>query len=143
MTTLRRRAQNQTLRHRGREGGPLYRSRKLLLCAHETVNAAAETKLLSLLEAGDPRGEARDAWHAVEALRGIYDISDPELGKITVDQLADEFCDPCLPKEVNRLRRTLARWRTQISNWHRARVANAATETADNPIKRVKRAAFE
>ncbi|MCY3850959.1 MAG: transposase [Acidimicrobiaceae bacterium] len=60
---VRRRVQNQTLRHRGREHDPLYRSRKLLLCAHETINTAAEAKLLNLLEAGDPHGEARNAWH--------------------------------------------------------------------------------
>jgi len=89
---VRRRVQNQTLGHRGRKGDPLYRSRKLLLCAHNNIaDAAGETKLLSLLEAGDPHGEARNAWHAKETLRGIYDISDPELGKITVDQLAVEF----------------------------------------------------
>ncbi|MCY3850958.1 MAG: transposase [Acidimicrobiaceae bacterium] len=75
-------------------------------------------------------------------MRGIYDISDPELGKTTVDQLATEFQDPYLPKEVNRLGRTIWRRRTQISNWHHARVSNAATEAADNLIKRVKRAAF-
>ena len=34
------------------------------------------------------------------------------------------------------------RWRTQISNWHAARVTNAATEAANNLAKRVKRAAF-
>ena len=34
------------------------------------------------------------------------------------------------------------RWSTQIANWHHARVTNAATEAADNLIKRVKRVAF-
>ena len=34
------------------------------------------------------------------------------------------------------------RWRHQIANWHAARVTNAATEAANNLIKRVKRAAF-
>ena len=41
-----------------------------------------------------------------------------------------------------RLGRTLWRWRTQIANWHAARVTNAATEAANNLIKRVKRVAF-
>ena len=52
-----------------------------------------------------------------------------------------------MPEEINRLGRTITTWRTQISNWHAARVTNAPTEaalqiTANNLIKRVKRAAF-
>ena len=57
-------------------------------------------------------------------------------------QLACDLQDPGLPPETNRLGRTLSSWRTQISNWHAARVTNAATEAANNLIKRVKRAAF-
>ena len=44
-----------------------------------------------------------------------------------------------MPEEINRLGRTIATWRTQISNWHAARVTNAPTEAANNLIKRVKR----
>ena len=139
---VRRRVQNQTLGHRGHKHDPLYRVRKLLLSGHERVTESGETKLLSLLAEGDPRGEVRNAWHAKETLRGIYSINDPELGTATVEQLAREFQDPYLPSEINRLGRILWRWRTQISNWHTARVSNAATEAANNLIKRVKRAAF-
>ena len=139
---VRRRVQNQTLGHRGHKHDPLYRVRKLLLSGHERVTQSGETKLLRLLEAGDPRGEVRNAWHANQTLRGIYSIDDPELGAVTVEQLAIEFQDPYLPLEVNRLGRTLWRWRTQIANWHTARVSNAATEAADNLIKRVKRVGF-
>ena len=59
-----------------------------------------------------------------------------------MDQLADDFQEPGMPEEINRLGRTIATWRTQIANWHTARVSNAATEAANNLIKRVKRAAF-
>ena len=95
----RRRAQNQTLRHRGREGGPLYRSRKLLLCAHETVNAAAETKLLSLLEAGDPRGEARDAWHAKETCAGSTTSQTPNSARSPSISSLTSSATPAFPKK--------------------------------------------
>ena len=108
----------------------------------ERIGDNGQVKLRGLLEAGDPHGEVRNAWHAKETLRGIYDITDPKRGAETVEQLADEFCDPYLPEEINRLGRTLWRWRTQIANWHTAKVTNAATEAANNLIKRVKRAAF-
>ena len=65
---------------------------------------------------------------AEETLRSIYDIDDADTGAATVEQLACDLQDPGLPPEVNRLGRTLWTWRTQISNWHTARVANAATE---------------
>ncbi len=139
---VRRRVQNQTLGHRGRKHDPLYASRKLLLTGHERISETGEDRLRGLLESGDPHGEVRNAWHANQTLRGIYDIADPDLGAKTVDQLAVEFQDSFLPVEVNRLGRTLARWSTQIANWHHARVSNAASEAANNLIKRVKRVGF-
>ena len=112
------------------------------MSASENITDSGRTRLRGLLEAGDPYGEVRDAWHAKETLRAVYDITDADLGAATVDQLAADLQDPGLPPEVNRLGRTLWRWRAQISNWHTAQVTNAATEAANNLIKRVKRAAF-
>jgi Transposase len=43
---------------------------------------------------------------------------------------------------VNRLGRTLGRWRHQIAAWHKAHVTNGPTEAVNNLIKRVKRIAF-
>ncbi len=138
----RRRVQQQTLGHRGRKHDPLYRARKLLVSASEKITDAGRVRLRGLLDAGDSYGEVRDAWHAKETLRSIYDIDDTEVGAATVEQLASDLQDPGMPPEVNRLGRTIERWRHQISNWHTARVTNAAAEAANNLIKRVKRAAF-
>ncbi len=60
----RRRVQNETLGHRGRKHDPLYRSRRLLVRADERLDDHGRTKLLGLLDAGDPRSEVRTAWHA-------------------------------------------------------------------------------
>ena len=51
-------------------------------------------------------------------------------GAATVDQVTADFQEPGMPEEINRLGRTLWRWRAQISNWHAARVTNAPTEAA-------------
>ena len=88
---VRRRVQNQTMGHRGRKDDPLYRARKLLVSGSEKITDNGWTKLTGLLEAGDPHGEVRNAWHANQTLRGIYKITDPKLGAATVTQLADEF----------------------------------------------------
>jgi hypothetical protein len=60
----RRRVQNETVGHRGRKDDALYRARRLLTKAHERLDERGDTTLRGLLEAGDPRGEVRMAWHA-------------------------------------------------------------------------------
>ena len=61
---VRRRVQNETLGHRGRKDDPLYRIRRLLTAAHERISDRGQTRLRGLLDAGDPYGEVRTAWHA-------------------------------------------------------------------------------
>ena len=112
------------------------------MSASENITENGHAKLRGLPDAGDPHGDARDARHAKETLRSIYDIPSAEVGVATVNQLAADLQDPAMPAEINRLGRTLWHWRHQIANWHAARVTNAPTEAANNLIKRVKRAAF-
>lgn len=138
----RRRVQNETLGHRGRKDDPLYRIRKLMTIAHERLDDEADAKLRGLLEAGDPRGEVRMAWHSKEVVRSIYEITDPELAAEFVTQLGIDLQDVSCPPEVQRFGRTITRWRHQISAWHRARFTNGPTEAVNNLVKRVKRVAF-
>ena len=138
----RRRVQNDTLGHRGRKSDPLYRARRLLTKAHERLDDGGESKLLGLLAAGDPHGEVREAWHAKEIIRSIYDIGDPALAEEFVCELAIDLQDRSRPIEVRSLGRTLARWFTEITNWHRAFVSNGPTEAVNNLIKRIKRIGF-
>ena len=74
---VRRRTQNETTGGRGTKDDPLHRIRRLLIKAAERVTERGRSKLVGLLAAGDPRGEARDAWHAKETLRGVYRIDSP------------------------------------------------------------------
>ena len=139
---VRRRVQNDTLGHRGRKDDPLYRIRRLLLAAHERLGDTADAKLRGLLAAGDPRGEVRLAWHAKETLRGLYDITSPQLAGEYLTELAENLTDSDCPPELRRLGRTLSRWHTQIVNWHRSHLTNGPTEAINNLIKRVKRVAY-
>ncbi|MDE0170371.1 MAG: ISL3 family transposase [bacterium] len=139
---VRRRIQNETLGHRGRKGDPLYRIRRLLTAASERISDRGQTRLRGLLDAGDPHGEVRTAWHAKETVRGIYDIDSPALALRYTLQLADDLQDESCPPEVNKLGRTIARWCPQITNWHISKVTNGPTEALNNLIKRIKRAAF-
>jgi transposase len=139
---VRRRVQNETLGHRGRKHDPLYRSRRLLTRADERLDDRGRTKLLGLLDAGDPRHEVRTAWHAKEVVRSIYDHHDPDLALEFVGRLGGDLQDDSCPPEVRQLGRTITRWRHQIAAWHHAQVSNGPTEALNNLIKRVKRVAF-
>jgi len=139
---VRRRVQNETLGHRGRRDDPLYRSRRLLTRADERLNDAGRSKLVGLLEAGDPKGEVRTAWHAKEVVRSIYEHTDPDLAVEFVTRLGADLQDESCPPEVRQLGRTITKWRSEISAWHRAHVSNGPTEAANNLIKVVKRIAF-
>jgi hypothetical protein len=103
---------------------------------------AVEAKLLGLLDAGDPRGEVRTAWHANEVVRQVDDQHDPDLALEFVTRLGHDLQDQDCPPEVRQLGRTIVRWREQIAAWHRAHVSNGPTEAANNLIKRVKRVAL-
>jgi transposase len=138
----RRRVQNETLGHRGHRNDPLYRCRRLLTKADERLDERGRAKLLGLLDAGDPRGEVRTAWHAKEVVRSIYEITDLGLAGEFVDRLAADLQDRSCPPEVRQLGRTLRKWRDQIVAWHRAHVSNGPTEAVNNLIKRIKRVGF-
>ena len=139
---VRRRVQNETLGHRGRKNDPLYRGRRLLTMAQERLSEDGKTKLLNLLEAGDPKGEVATAWHAKEAVRELYSHQDQPLALRWLDELSADLADGMRPSEVRSLGRTLKRWRSEITAWHACHFTNGPTEAMNNLIKRVKRVAF-
>jgi transposase len=140
---VRRRVQNETLGHRGRKTDPLYRCRRLLTKADERLDDRGRTRLLGLLDAGDPHGEVRIAWHAKDVVRSVFDpIDDPDLALEFVTRLGADLQDESCPPEMHQLGRTIVRWRHQIAAWHHAHVSNGPTEPANNLIKRIKRVAF-
>ena len=139
---VRRRVQNETMGHRGRKGDPLYGARRLLTAAAERISDRGRTRLRGLLDAGDPHGEVRTAWHAKETVWDIYEIDSLAVALRYTLQLADDLQDESCPTEINKLGRTIARWAPQITNWHISKVTNGPTEALNNLIKRIKRAAF-
>lgn len=138
----RRRAQNETLGHRGHKTDPLYRCRRLLTKAEERLDDRGKEKLIGLLRAGDPKGDVATMWQTEEAVRELYARGDPELALHWVTQLGHDLQDEDYPTEARLLGRTLIRWKHQIAAWHSSHVSNGPTEVVNNLIKRVKRAAF-
>lgn len=109
--------------------------------AAERLTTAQIERVLGRLAAGDPHGEVHMAWSAKETLRGTYDL-DPDTASEWIDEFIIDTTDPEMPPEVQRLGRTVRRWRSQILAWHRCRHTNGPTESMNNLAKRIKSVAF-
>jgi hypothetical protein len=74
--------------------------------ADERLDDNGRTKLVGLLDAGDPHGEVRMAWHAKEVVRSIDDHLDPGLALEFVTRLGHDlqvgpgYPAPCAAKEA-------------------------------------------
>jgi transposase len=138
----RRRVQNETLGHRGRQSDPLYRIRRLLLLSKKRLDELGREKIMGYLAAGDPRGELQMTWHAAQSIPELYEVDDYELAEEFIDELIRDMAEPTFSVEVHSLGKTLKRWRSEIIAWHKRRITNGPTESMNNLAKRVKRVAF-
>ena len=138
---VRRRTQHATTGHRGRKDDPLYRIRRRLLARHEQLSPAAFTRLLVLLELGDPDGEVGAAYLAKELLRETYLAADTFDARRRLVAFYDHCAASDIP-ELTRLAKTIARWEVPILRWHRTGLTNAATEGTNLIIKNIKRLGF-
>ncbi len=137
---VRRRVQNETLGHRGRSGDPLYGIRRLLLRGIERHSGASRARLEAGLAAGDPRDEVLDALLAKEGLRWMYGADTRAEAAGRLDAFMAE-CRGSAARELHRLARTVARWRTQILAHHSTGASNGATEAVNLVVKKVLRVA--
>ena len=136
---VRRRVQNETRGHRGRKKDPLYKIRKLLLKGAERLDGIGVERLHLQLQLGDPNGDVLGAWCAKESVRDIYLTSDPDTAAFLLDKTI-EGCRTDWVPEIQKLGRTLKRWRTEILAHHATGASNGPTEGLNLLIKKVKRA---
>lgn len=139
---VRRRVQRDHKGHRGRRNDPLYRVRRVLLTGEERLDQAAQQRLTSLLELGDPHAEVAIAYQAKERLREFYRCTDIDTARAMLTELIEHCQRPAMPVELRKLGRTLHKWFDKICNFHIARVSNGPTEALNNLIKRIKRVGF-
>jgi transposase len=140
---VRRRVQQDSLHRRGHKNDPLYRIRRLLRRAPETLSERAWARLETGLVLGDPRGEVTAAWMAAHELRYLYrrgrDLPDAHRRLHDVLQRC-VFSD--VP-ELLRLARTLDAWREELlAYFTTGGVSNGPTEAINLLIKRIKRVGF-
>jgi len=139
---VRRFVQNAVLGHRGHKHDPLYRARRLLTKARETIDADGQTKIRGLLAAGDPDGHVTTAWQAKEAIRANYTMPDPGTAAAYLGALSADLRDPARHPETRKLGRTLRTWHHEILAWHTTHATSGPTEGQNNLIKATKRVGF-
>lgn len=143
MDEVRRRVQRETFGHRGHRDDPLYRIRRLLRRAPETLTARGWDRLLAGLEDGDPHGEVAQAYMAAHELRDIYRRShDLTEAKRRLHDVLQRCAFADIP-ELERLGRTLDSWREELlAYFTTGGVSNGPTEAVNLLIKRIKRVGF-
>jgi len=140
---VRRRVQQQTLHRRGHAEDPLYRIRRLLRRAPETLSELAWARLETGLVLGDPAGEVATAWMAAHELRYLYrrgrDLPD---ARRRLHDVLQRCVFSGIP-ELLRLARTLDAWQEELlAYFTTGGVSNGPTEAINLLIKRVKRTGF-
>jgi transposase len=136
---VRRRTQQATLGHRGRQRDPLYRIRKLLLTAAEQLTSRGRVRLRAGLAAGDPGGEGAAAWQSKELLRAVYAAVGPPAARAALVRFY-HWCDGIQVPELSRLARTVRAWEAELLAFHATHdCSNGPTEAVNLLIKKVKR----
>ena len=91
--------------------------------------------LRGLLDAGDPYGEVRTAWHANrngdEASTGSR--VPPSLSDTPSSSQTTSNTNPAHPRSTSWVGRTIARWTPQITNWHISKVTNRRHRSPQQP----------
>ena len=138
---VRRRVQQETTGRRGRKHDPLYKIRKLLLMAAETLDDAGHARLDAALAAGDPYEEVACTHMAKELLRSVYAAPDIFAARIALERFVDWAAEVDIA-EVTRLATTIDRWRGEVLAYFRTGGASSGpVEAINGEIDQVDRAA--
>ncbi len=138
---VRRRVQQHTLGHRGRNRDPLYGIRRVLRRHRTRLSTKARARLEAGLIAGDPHGETTLAWTVAQQLMDLYRLDDPAAARTCVEQLIADLRDCPIP-ELACLGRTLHAWRVELcAHFDHPAVSNGPTENLNLKIKNTKRIA--
>jgi len=134
---VRRRVQQETLRHRGRRDDPLYGIRRLLRRRADRLSPHAWARLLTGLDLGDRGAQIGRTWIAAQDLRLIYSAR----GRADAEQRLHRwltFCADTDIPELHRLARTIDSGDTNC--WPTSTpvvgVSNGPTEVTKLLIKR-------
>jgi transposase len=138
---VRRRVQHDTTGHRGRTGDPLFGIRRVLRRRRDRLSTKARARLETGLIAGDLTGETTLAWTVAQDLMALYQLTDPEQGRLRATELITNLRGCPIP-EIAKLGRTLHAWRSELlAHFDHPTVSNGPTENLNLKVKNTKRVA--
>ena len=132
---VRRRVQQQTLGHRGRNGDPLYGIRTILRCGVEKLTDKQRARLDRAIAAHERHEEVYLAWQCAQRLRAAYTSESLAEGRRIAEQLLASL-PTCPIPEIRRLGRTLRQWKAAfLAYFDTARASNGGTEAINGLIE--------
>lgn len=138
---VRRRIQQDTLRHRGRRGDPLYGTRNILRAGTANLIDRQTQRLADVFAQREEHIEVDIAWQCAQQLRDAS--RDPHLtaGRTIAEHVTDSFPTYPIP-EITRLGNTLTPWRHAfLAYWTNDRSYNGGTEAVNGLIELARRVA--
>jgi transposase len=112
--------------------------RKLLLRNGQKLSLEERSMLNRFLV---PQPELRELYHCKERLYGFYRIRGFERAKTALSFMIEDMTKSKL-EPIQRLRRTLHKWRNEILNYFKTNLTNARTEGFNNVAKLVQKRAY-
>lgn len=138
---VRRRVQQETLGHRGRRGDPLYGIRTILHCGKERLTDRQQARLDRAIAVDERHDEVHIAWQAAQELRDAYQHDDLVAGRRIAENVLASFPSCPIP-EIQRLGKTLTRWKEAfLAYFTTSRANNGGTEAVNGLIELQRRIA--
>jgi len=140
----RRRVQQSTCGHRGREGDPLYGARRTLHTGADLLTAKQQRRLEGLF-ARDEHVEVEATWGFYQSMIAAYRDPDRTRGRELMAQLIDSVSHgvPAVLTELTRLGRTLKRRAADVlAYFDRPGTSNGPTEAINGRLEHLRGSAL-
>ncbi|WP_417281920.1 ISL3 family transposase [Brevibacterium otitidis] len=138
---VRRRVQQQTLRHRGRKGDPLYGIRNLLRAGRERLTERQQKRLQAAFVAHEDHVAVEVAYQCAQDVRDMFHQDTHAQGRRLATRVI-EVLPTCPIPEIARLGRTLRKWKTTIlAYFDTDGASNGGTEAVNGLIELGRRTA--
>ncbi|MFB9774850.1 ISL3 family transposase [Brevibacterium otitidis] len=138
---VRRRVQQQTLRHRGRKGDPLYGIRNLLRAGRERLTERQQKRLQAAFVAHEDHVAVEVAYQCAQDIRDMFHQDTHAQGRRLATRVIETLPTRPIP-EITRLGRTLRKWKTTIlAYFDTDGASNGGTEAVNGLIELGRRTA--
>ena len=138
---VRRRVQQETTRHRGRKGDPLYQIRLLLRASRDRLTKRQQERLRAAFTADEAHISVEVAYHCAQQVRDVFHQDTPAQGRHLAAHLIKSL-PTCPNPEIARLGRTLRKWKDALDAYFdTAGAINGPTEAINGIIELGRRTA--